>query len=450
MRMRFCLATGVFFCAQAAWAFSTGPVAERTGAVVDGGLTCTACHRTFAPANHDPRGSVVIQLASYQPGQKAIIRITVQHPDANRWGFEITARRASDDHLAAGTFTASNTIRVVCGAAGTPAPCNGEKEFATHTQGITRLGSGGKMTFEVEWTAPAQDTGDIIFYAAGNAADGTGTPANDVIYTTQLLVRNGAGCSITGAPSVAGLSNSASGQVGVAYNTLFSIYGTGFVSAGRTREAKAFDLVTDRFPIQLDCVSVLMDGVKMPVTYVQENQINAQARAGYSNPGKVELLLNPGTPAERRLTVGNYPTVETQPAFFTYNGTSVAAKFPDGSIVANPAVVPNGKPARPGDALMLFLTGLGITNPVYQEGEISQGQTPLAHGITVEIGGQALAASDILYSGLASQAISGLYQINIRIPAGTAPGDQPITVKVAGLTTGGTTQTGTTIPIAAP
>ena len=448
--MRFAIAIGAFLCAQAAWAFSTGPPPQRTGAAVDGGLNCTACHRTFAPANSDPRGSVMIELASYRPGEKAVIRITVQHPDANRWGFEITARKASDDRLPAGTFTASSTIRVVCGAAGTPAPCNGEKEFATHTQGITRLGSGGKMVFEVEWTAPAEDVGDVVFYAAGNAADGTGNNSNDKIYTTKLLARNAAGCTVTGATSTFGLSNAGSGQVGLAYNTLFAIYGSGFVSAGRTREAKAFDLVDDRFPTQLDCVSVLVDGVKVPITYVQENQINAQARATFPNSGKVELVVNPGTDAEKRFTVGTYPTVETQPAFFTYNGTSVAAKFLDGSIVANPAVIAGARAARPGEIVQLFLTGLGVTNPVYQEGEINPGPTPLTHGVVVEINGQALEAPDILYAGLAGQAISGLYQINIRIPAGVAAGDRPITVRVAGLSSGGTTQNGTTLPVAAP
>lgn len=445
--MRFGIAIGVALSAPAAWAFSSGPPAQRTGAPVDGGLSCTACHRTFAPANHDPRGSAVIELATYRPGDKVTIRITVQHPDAHRWGFQITARRASDDRLTAGVFTPSSTIRVVCGATATPAPCNGEKEFATHTQGITRLGANGKMIFEVEWTAPGEDVGDVIFYAAGNAADGTGTNANDVIYTTHLLVRNAAGCSVTGAPSVSGLSNAASGQVGLAYNTLFSIYGSAFVATGRTREAKAFDFVDGRYPAQLDCVAVLVDGVKMPLTYVQANQINAQARAGFQNPGKVELLLNPGTAAERRIPAGVYPTTETQPAFFTFNGTSVKARFQDGVIVANPAVVPGARAAKPGEIVQLYLTGLGVTDPVYQEGEVNMGQAPLARDLVVEIGGQRLTAADVLYAGLAGQSISGLYQINIRIPAGLAAGDRPIVARVA---SGGTTQNGTTIPIAAP
>ena len=86
--------------------YSTGPPIKRTGAVVDGGLTCTACHRTFAPANSDPRGSVRIDAGNYAPGVKQTIRVTVFHPEAQRWGFELTARMVNDETKAAGEFAA--------------------------------------------------------------------------------------------------------------------------------------------------------------------------------------------------------------------------------------------------------------------------------------------------------------------------------------------------------
>src|SRR5947207_5698937 len=92
-------------------AFSSGPVPKRTGAAVDGGLNCTACHRTFAPANSDPLGRVMIQASAYSPGVNQTVRVTVQHPEALRWGFQLTARLASDESKPAGTFTASEAIR---------------------------------------------------------------------------------------------------------------------------------------------------------------------------------------------------------------------------------------------------------------------------------------------------------------------------------------------------
>jgi uncharacterized protein (TIGR03437 family) len=41
-----------------------------------------------------------------------------------------------------------------------------------------------------------------------------------------------------------------------------------------------------------------------------------------------------------------------------------------------------------------------------------------------------LADADVLYSGLAPGNISGLYQVNIRIPASAGNGDVPIQVAV--------------------
>src|ERR1039457_2530545 len=45
--------------------YSTGPPIKRTGAAVDGGTNCSACHRTFAPANSDATGSVRITADNY-------------------------------------------------------------------------------------------------------------------------------------------------------------------------------------------------------------------------------------------------------------------------------------------------------------------------------------------------------------------------------------------------
>jgi uncharacterized protein (TIGR03437 family) len=231
-------------------------------------------------------------------------------------------------------------------------------------------------------------------------------------------------------------------------NTLLSIYGSGLLPAGRKREPQVFDLVNNRFPTQLDCVAVVVDGQAVPLTYVSERQINAQAPTTWPSPGRVEVVLNPRTASERRILLGAFRIEELQPAFFTFNGASVAARHPDGTPVADPGVVSGARPARPGDVISLYLTGLGATNPVYQSGEIVSGQAPVAGSVTVGLGGRTLAAADVPYAGLAPQAISGLYQVNIRIPAGTAAGNVPLVIRVQGQLDSGVTQADTTIPVA--
>src|SRR5271166_2342963 len=81
----------------ALFAYSTGPVIQRTGAAVDGGANCSVCHRTFAPANSDPRGSVIISASPYTPGVMQTIMVTVSHPIQKRWGFQLIARLGSDE-----------------------------------------------------------------------------------------------------------------------------------------------------------------------------------------------------------------------------------------------------------------------------------------------------------------------------------------------------------------
>ena len=88
-----------------------------------------------------------------------------------------------------------------------------------------------------------------------------------------------------------------------------------------------------------------------------------------------------------------------------------AATFPDGTLVAPPDTFPGAatQGARPREAVSLFGTGLGATNPAYPEGRLLQG--PLAIAVpVVTIGGR---AAKVLYAGLISP---GLYQINIEVP----------------------------------
>ena len=106
----------------AAYGRSAGPPVGHTGAAVDGGQSCTQCHRTFAL--NSGAGKVSISTVSYTPGTKQNITVTVEDPDARRWGFQLTARLRSDDSKQAGTFTVTGNVRVRCLPDDRDAPCN--------------------------------------------------------------------------------------------------------------------------------------------------------------------------------------------------------------------------------------------------------------------------------------------------------------------------------------
>lgn len=423
--------------------FSTGPPVRRTGAPVDGGLTCTACHPSFAPANSDARGSIVIDAQPYTPGSPQIIRVTVRHPDASQWGFQLTARRMNDLTKAAGTFTVSDTVRVRCDD-GRDAPCSSTTEFAEH---LTPGKASGSFTFDVRWTPPA-DTGDVVFYAAGNAANGDGTLFGDRIYTTSKTTSPLASspCALTARPSIRAVVSAASGQTGMASGSLLALFGTGFQATGASRAVMQGDLAGGMFPKQLACVAVEIGGVRTPLTYVQPDQINFQAPASLTLtvPANLVVVLNPGAANELRSDVFSQVPVAYVPAFFTFNGKSVAAQFAGtASIVANPAVVASGRPAAPGDLITVYGTGFGPTNPGWQAGDLPDRASFLTATPTVLMGGVVLTPSDIFYAGLVPSQISGLYQFNLRIPAGVPDGDVPISITVGGVTT----QAAATVPV---
>lgn len=423
------------------------PVLKRTGAQVDGGLNCTACHQTYAPANSDNRGRVVVESAYYKPGQKQIVRVRVEHPEAQRWGFQLTARTASDETKTAGSFTSSASVRVECddgSLRGSLPPCaEGTLQFANHTMESTRNGTPGGVWWDIEWTPPATDVGDVVFYAAGNAANGNGTNVGDRIYTTALRV---GGCSTAVKPSIRGVVNAATYQPGVALNTIVSIFGAGFAGAGQMRAAGIGDFDHGNFPKELACMAVEINGQRAPVVYVQGDQINAQVPTmPVSGPVEMRVLANPGAPNQMASDPATIQMQNHAPALFTFGSSnSVAAVVPGtGQPIANPDVIQNGRPARPGEIIELYGTGFGVTEPVYQAGERPPEGTRIRDPFTVTIGGTTLRAEDVIYGGIAPTSISGLFQFNVRLPESMADGDLPVVIRIGGLET----QNGVIIPV---
>ena len=406
------------------YGFSSGPPIARTGALVDGGLNCTACHRTFAPANSGS-GRVSVSTVSYTPGVKQTITVMVEDPDAQRWGFQLTARLRSDENKEAGTFSVTDGMRVRCAPDGRAAPCDGDKEFAEHVAAGTQLGTRGHGMFTVEWTPPAQDVGEVIFYAAGNAANGDGTNNGDHIYTTSKVLRPA--CNVTQKPSVTGVSDAASFRAAIAPGGMISIFGGPFSSSDGFFRAASSDLDAGKVPTEFGCVEVEIGGLKAPVFFVSKNQINAQAPLlNVTGPVEVSVSLNSGGQSMRS-DAAKVAVSFTAPAFFTFDGKRVAAL----NVSRDNAVLAGDNAAKPGDIVSVYGTGFGLTNPVWQPGEFPDVQSPLRDPPIVTVGGITLASGDVLYAGASADA-PGLYQLNLRLPATLPDGDAAVVARMGG------------------
>jgi uncharacterized protein (TIGR03437 family) len=432
------------------------PSIRFAGAPSDGGQNCSTCHGSFGAANNDRAGSLNVTVEDYNPGVNQTIRVNIQHPQASRWGFEITIRSVSDETKSAGTFPALSTDpfheRCDDGSKfGSAAPCNGLREFATHVD-APRGVQGTAFAFDVPWSPPTEEIGDLRVYVAAVAADGDGTAAGDRVYTFVKTISAVGACSLR-RPTLQTALNGATFQAPFSSSAMVSIFGLGFQASGRTRSVGLGDIVNNSFPTVLGCVSVQVTGpgvsqpTLLPIAYVQQDQINAQMPVFTgTGPVSITVIVNAGKPNELRSDVGTLNALQAfAPGFFIFpNSSSIAALVAgSGTIVARPAVVSTGRPVKPGEVVSLFGTGFGATSPSVPAGQLASGTASITAPITVSIGGATLSSSDVLYAGLSPGSISGLYQINVRIPASTPDGDIPVTITIGGAQT----QTGATIPV---
>lgn len=170
--------------AGAVWAHSGGAQAMFSGAPGEG--NCSACHGSGMP--NTGQGSLQIRLVdvvNWTPGQPVRVRVTLADPNASRWGFQLTARAASNPDQMAGSFRVLDNTHQL--------RTSGAKQWVTHTLAGTRPGTTGSSTWEFEWTPPSDaGFGDVIFYAAGNAANGNGqADSSDRAYTSTLTASPG-------------------------------------------------------------------------------------------------------------------------------------------------------------------------------------------------------------------------------------------------------------------
>ena len=102
------------------------------------------------------------------------------------------------------------------------------------------------------------------------------------------------------------------------------------------------------------------------------------------------------------------------PAFFLSIGSDVAALHLDDSAITA------ASPAQPGEIVMLYATGLGVTNPPAENGLLPTATASLVPetNLQVLLNGQPVPAADILYAGVAPF-FAGLYQINLQLPDDT-------------------------------
>jgi len=155
-------------------------VPARTGGF--GEMTCHQCHSNN-PLN-DPAGQLMLAgiPASYTPGQRYLITVTVVHPQLVRAGFQLSARFESGDN--AGVFQPTDDR-----AEAIPDDA-GRITYVQHSPGGADPPKPGEQGWTFEWVAPTAAM-PVAFHLAANAANGDNLSRGDFIYTATAISKGG-------------------------------------------------------------------------------------------------------------------------------------------------------------------------------------------------------------------------------------------------------------------
>lgn len=221
-------------------------------------------------------------------------------------------------------------------------------------------------------------------------------------------------------------------------------YGAGAVSPGELvtlfgygigpSTSASMNVVSGFAATTLQGTTVAIDGRAAPMVYVSRDQITVQVPYNVTLGASKTVAVTNGSVVAN----GTVATASVAPGLFTLDGSGVgqaaALTFSQGS--GNYAVNGASAPARPGDVVILYLTGEGdyATSITTRTGYIVPSTlTPLPElspDPTVTIGG---AAAVVQYAGPMVGGILGLMQINAVVPDDAAKGAAvPVTVDIGG------------------
>jgi endo-1,4-beta-xylanase len=186
-----------------------------------------------------------------------------------------------------------------------------------------------------------------------------------------------------------------------------------------------------KFSSNLAGVEVLFDGVPAPIVYAEAGQVSAIVP--FEVAGKQQTVIQyqyntndewfTGSPVDSNAVT--VPVVAAVPAIFALNASGTgpgAIENQDYSI--NSA----SNPAAAGSVIQIFGTGGGALVEGAEDGALAPGAGSLiTQPVTATIAG---VNAPVAYAGPAPYLVNGAIQVNLTIPAGLAPGPQPVVITI--------------------
>jgi uncharacterized protein (TIGR03437 family) len=223
-------------------------------------------------------------------------------------------------------------------------------------------------------------------------------------------------------PQISSVVNAADGTQTVAPGGLITIYGSQMSPVNAATQ-------TIPLPTALGDSCPVVNGTPVPLLFVSSAQINAQLPFNISGSGTLSVHT-PGGVSDSF----TFPVQAAAPSVFLSGTAGPETGLATIVRAANNQLVTPTNPINPKDTLVIYLTGMGATNPQVNAG-MPGPSNPLASAAiapTVTLGGAAL---NVLYAGLVPGEV-GVYQINATVPLNVPQGlDIPLVINQGGAAT---------------
>jgi uncharacterized protein (TIGR03437 family) len=232
-----------------------------------------------------------------------------------------------------------------------------------------------------------------------------------------------------------GILNNLNPLVGgaLAPGTVAAAYGSGL-----TTSQTPVSPDTSPLPTEFQNTQLIVGGAIAPLYFLSGTQLNVEIPAQLATLQQYPAVGVVNGALSLPVTVSVVPITP-----------GVAANL-DGSVIAQDSnfnLITPASPAHPGEAIVIYLVGMGATNPPVASGMAAPGTNPgdtLASAAVQPVVQVSNQSAKILYAGLTPGAI-GLYQINFVVPSGVSAGTLSLTVSQ-----GTVNANATTLPVVVP
>jgi len=209
--------------------------------------------------------------------------------------------------------------------------------------------------------------------------------------------------------------------------TIAQVYGSGLAT-----ESVSTSILP--LPNIFDNTFALVGAEQAPLYFLSRGQINIQIPydAAVTAPQQVPIILSVNNALTLPVMLDIVPAAPgvlsaldgpTPPS--VQNGAHIIAQHSDFSVVSG------AHPAKPGELLVMYLVGLGATNPSVASGVPAPSSPPATVTVSPIVTVESQPAN-VVFAGL-TPGFVGLYQINFQVPSNAPSGDLEVDVTQNGV-----------------